>query len=199
MLDGYRDEQLDALLALLRDSLNGELSVDADQACESVHAWPTVPARLPVHALPALAVWRQRSGFVPRATGAHDQRVTLRFLYVLPPTPLERVGERWPLLTKAWDLVACTLLAGHYASHRDDAEVLRDVGFVDVDIAGASVDFATPAADADVQPQWEATITVTLRTSGDTTSLDELSLHTELHPADLPEDERPLVEEIHTQ
>lgn len=197
MLDRLRDEPLEALLALLKAALVGEIDVEGDQACATTHAWPITAGRITAGELPALAAWRQRQGFSPRMTGAHDERVTLRLAYMLPPTPREAVGARWPMLTEAWSVVACTLLAGHYVSHRDDAEVLRDAGFIDVDVANAVVEFLTPPLDADVQPQWEATVVVTLRTAPDTSALDDLSLDTELHPADLPADERPLVSETH--
>lgn len=197
MLDRHIDEPLEALLGLLDSALNGEIAVDEDQACASTHGWPISLARLPAAKLPALAVWRQRATFAPRMTGAHDERVTLRLAYLLPPTPLDRVGARWPLLQRAWEVVTCTLLAGHYVSHRDDAPVLEAAGFVDVDLTGATVDFLTPRVDEEIVPQWEATIVVTLRTAPETSTLDDLSLGTELHPADLPEDERPLVSEIH--
>lgn len=199
MLDGYRDEHLEALLSLLQDALNGELTVDADRACTTTFAWPITSPRMKAAELPGLAVYRTRSAFVPRATGPHDERVTLRFLYVLPPTPADRISMRWPLLTKAWSLVAETLLAGHYVSHEGDANVLAAAGFVDVDIAGATVDFTTPPVGEDVQPQWEATVLVTLRPPVDSSSLADLSLETDIHPADLPEDERPLVSEIHDE
>lgn len=195
-LDGIRDTQLDALLALLRDGVNAELSVDIDQAIESTHAWPADRPRIPVQRLPALIVWRQRSTFLPRATGPHDQRVTLRMTYLLPMTPIDRAEARWALLHRVWELVVCIALAGHHEAHEGDDAVLTAAGFIDLDIGGATVDFAMPAVDEDVAPRWDATVTVTLRTEADTDDLPLVSLSSELHPESLPADERPLVAEI---
>lgn len=198
MLDNQTDAPLEALLALLKTALNAEIGVPQDAAVATTHLWPITTGRLPVAAYPALAIWRTRETFLPRITGPHDQRVTLRIAYVLPPTPLDRLGVRWPLLRRAWEELTTYFLAGSHPSHEDGEDVLTAAGFIDFDVPGAVVDYGTAPADEDVLPRFEATITVTIRPTGaDLDELEDLSLATEIHPAELDEDERPLVEEIH--
>lgn len=198
MLDHQPDAPLEALLDLLKTAINAEVGVDLDQAVASTHLWPITTGRLPTSAYPALAIWRSRETFLPRITGPHDQRVTLRIAYILPATPLDRLGLRWPLLRRVWDELTTHFLAGAHPAHDDDAAVLTAAGFIDFDVASATVDYGTAPADEDVLPRFDATITVTIRPAGaDLDDLEDLSLATEIHPAELPEDERPLVEEIH--
>jgi len=196
MLERYADAQLDALLALLKDALNAELSTAQDLAVETTHAWPIGRERLMQQQFPALVIWRQRGGFRERIAGPHDQRVTLRIQYHLPTTPLAKVGLRWPLLQAAWDTLTEVFLAGHHEAHLDDADVLTAAGFIDIDLGGATVDFMMPGPDSDVAPSFDATVTVVIRPTSSTTDLAVTSLQVDLHPEDLPADERPLVSEI---
>ncbi len=112
-LDRIVDVQVDALLAVLAANIRFGLdqSIGAEQwqgevLCET-HNYPVTLAQLRDNRLPALAVWRQDAGIVKKTERARLTTFAIR--YVLDSTPLDNIGEVWPMLNAVWEIISWTL------------------------------------------------------------------------------------------
>lgn len=192
------DPQARALRLLLGGGLNAELEPETGEpVVRATYGWPAIDAQR-VHALahPALAIWRETETSLQRSVHHVDELVTWRIDYALPATPLEHVDARWELLQEVWATILRLVRRGHHPAVADDASLLVDAGFVEVDMTRGReprVQYLLPATDRAVFPAFQGRIHLRHRDDIDISGLPYASLLAHISPPDLPEDERPLV------
>lgn len=194
-LQSCADPQTSALITLLSGGLNAELTpTTTEDVVVATYDWPAITAeRVPQLGHPALAVWRESEQVYQRTAAHLHYRVIWRIDYAAPATALALVGDRWPLLRNVWATALALVRAGHHASVSDDADLLKNAGFVEILInreARPSVSYVAPTVGDTIYPAFQARIPLEHRDPIDTSSFPPLSLETRPYPAELPTDER---------
>lgn len=166
-LDTAEDIVVDAFRALAQDEVTrllADLTNVGDEPVPAVLETRGFPAPIDLieaTALPTMVVYRSREVETQRTMRHVDSRTTLVFVYTAPPTTLDKLGPRWPILRRVWRALLEAVSAGEIGEPGVRVNVLTGVGVVEVDAESASVvyDFA---ADAEGQafPQFRGEITI---------------------------------------
>lgn len=134
-LDASTDVVLAAVATLLRDHVNGQLADElGEDAIRAVYQHPAPLRIVGALELPALSISRGTQRY---SLGVDGIRTTIPLVisYVTPPTPLAKLGLRWPVLERVWREMLDALLAGESEHSTVD---LSDVGAVDLDLRAAT-------------------------------------------------------------
>lgn len=176
-LDTLTDPQVAALLVLCAGAANADLAELDEPAIQSAYGWPVKPGRTPGMQFPALAIYRGEQRHYQRTFRHAEVECAFTFEFWAPPTPLDAIEARWPLLHKVWGSTLAAVLAGHHESVASDALLLSVAGIVDVVLFGNAsprVRYQAPDPEGTVMPSFLGVMTLRHRTEIDTSALADL-------------------------
>lgn len=169
-IDSHTDSQVDAVVALLFGAIRAKFGAEA---CAHSYKWPVRTELVPSLLYPSIAV------YVPSERQERSDRdddirtVTLRIDYFAPPTPLDRIEKRWPLLRAVWALCLARLRIGYDPSVQGGDNVLQAAGF---EVPGPTIGAVTyqtaPADTVNIVPSFSATVTMAVSQDFDWSDYD---------------------------
>lgn len=184
----------------LRERLDGVVGAGVsahEPALVRTHNHP-IPSELAnVDQTPMATVYPRRDAVEVRSSKHRLDAVTVfRIEYVLPPTPLENLDVRWPILRRVWRELAHLLCAGRTPSLEANAAVLELAGVTELDLTDATVTYEPYVGGGQVYPALAADITVRSRDLPGEETRPLLELFARYRLQDLPEAEQPFVETL---